>query len=263
MSVSDKITVERDGHVLKVGLNRPARMNAFDPEMFHAIARAYGELDSDPELRCGLLWAAGDNFTAGLDLPQWVAGFSRGSWPELAPEERDPFGLDPQRRVSKPVVVAFQGLCYTVGIELALAADIRVAAAGTRFGQIEVKRGIYPIGGATIRFVQEFGWGNAMRYLLTGDEFSAAEAQRIGFVQEVVDDGQQLARALEIAKRVAAQAPLAVAATLRSARHAQLAGQAAEIAALLPNLQELMRSEDVQEGVRSFMERRPAQFKGR
>ena len=95
-------------------------------------------------------------------------------------------GLDAERRVSKPIVMAVQGICFTIGIELMLAADIRIASEGSRFGQIEVRRGLYPVGGATLRMVQEFGWGNAQRYLLTGDEFGAQEAHRIGLVQEVV-----------------------------------------------------------------------------
>jgi enoyl-CoA hydratase/carnithine racemase len=156
-----------------------------------------------------------------------------------------------------------QGICLTAGIELMLATDIRVAASNTRFAQIEIKRGIYPVGGATIRFVREAGWGNAMRYLLTGDEFSAAEALRIGLIQEVVEPGQQLARAEELAQTIADQAPLGVRATLASARLALTAGEEEAIRRLLPDLAPIMQSEDVKEGVQSFIERRKANFKGR
>lgn len=114
--------------------------------------------------------------------------------------------------------MAVQGLCFTLGIELILAADIAVAAEGTRFAQIEIKRGIFPFGGATLRFHQRAGWGNAMRWLLTGDEFDAREAWRMGLVQEVVEPGRQHERALAIAETVARQAPLGVQATLASAR---------------------------------------------
>ena len=111
----------------------------------------------------------------------------------------------------------------TLGIELLLAADIRIAAAGTRFTQLEVQRGIYPFGGATIRLPAIAGWGNAMRWLLTGDEFDAAEAHRIGLVQEVADDAAAaLARAREIAQTIADRAaPLGVRATLASAHLAR------------------------------------------
>ena len=138
-----------------------------------------------------------------------------------------------------------------------------LATATTRFAQIEIKRGIYPVGGATVRLIQEVGWGNAMRYLLTGDEFSAADALRIGLVQEVVEPGRQTARAIEIAETIAAQAPLGVQATLASARLTRAQGEAAAFARLLPDLMSLMSSEDVKEGLQSFIDRRPGKFIGR
>jgi enoyl-CoA hydratase len=156
-----------------------------------------------------------------------------------------------------------QGICFTIGIELLLATDIRVAAVGTRFGQIEVKRGIYAVGGATVRLLQEVGWGNAMRYILTGDEISAEEAHRIGLVQAIAPQGEHLQQAIAIADNIAAQAPLGVQASLASGRIARVQGDKAAIARLLPDLMPIMKSEDVKEGVQSFVERRPARFKGR
>ncbi len=258
-----KIVTERQGHVLLIGFNRPAKYNGFDREMFQQLAQAYGRLDTDPELRCGLVHAHGAHFTAGLDLPQWTPVFEAGSWPALAADERDPLGLIPDKRVSKPLVFAMQGICFTIGIELALAGDIRVCADDARFGQIEVRRGIYACGGATVRMVQEFGWANAQRYLLTGDEFDAQEAHRIGFVQEVVPAGRQFERGLQLAEKVAKQAPLGVYGSLRSSRLALEQSMQAAMARFLPDLAPLMRSEDVQEGVQSFVERREARFKGR
>lgn len=261
--MESKIVTERRGHVLLIGMNRPDKYNAFDTDMFHQLARAYGELDRDPDLRCALLWAAGDNFTSGLDLPKWGNAFASGRMPELPEDELDPFGLNPDRRLSKPVIVAIQGFCYTVGIELSLAADIRVCSREARFGQIEVRRGIYAVGGATFRMVQEFGWGNAQRLLLTGDDFDAQEALRIGMVQEVVDSGQAFERGLQLAERVAAQAPLGVYASLKSSRIGVEQGPRAAAQQLLPDLLPLMSSEDVQEGLQSFLERREARFTGR
>ena len=165
--------------------------------------------------------------------------------------------------MKKPVVVAVQGTCLTIGIELMLATDIRIAATTTRFGQIEVKRGIYPVGGATLRFPREVGWGNAMRWLLTGDEFDAAEALRIGLVQEVVPPGEQLDRAIALAQTIAAQAPLGVYATLASSRAAIPAAEHAAAARLMPDLAPIMKSADVAEGLRAFLERRPGTFEGR
>jgi enoyl-CoA hydratase len=258
-----KITVERRGHVLLMGLNRPEKMNAFDVEMYQVLAAALGELHRDGELRCGLLFAHGKHFTAGLDLPTWAPFFGEGNFPALPAGACDPFGLDESRRVGKPVVMAAQGICYTIGLELMLAMDIRVASSDTRFGQIEVRRGIYPVGGATVRLHREIGWGNAMRYLLTADEIDAGEALRLGLVQEVTEPGRQFERALEIAEKVSGQAPLGIQATLASARRTRSEGERAAIARLLPDLMPIMKSEDAAEGIRSFIERRQARFKGK
>lgn len=260
---TSKISVEEIDHVLMIGLNRPEKRNAFDFEMYRDISLAYGELHRNPDLRCGLLFAHGDHFTGGLDLAEWAPFFSKGRFPDLPENSIDPLGLHEGDRLCKPVVMAVQGLCLTIGIELLLATDIRVAATGTRFGQIEIKRGIYPVGGATIRLMQEVGWGNAMRYLLTADEISAEEAFRIGLVQELTEPGKQKDRAFDIAATVARQAPLGVRATLASARLARAGGEQAAAGRLLPDLIPLMESEDFKEGIQSFIERRDTSFKGR
>jgi enoyl-CoA hydratase/carnithine racemase len=262
MMSEKKITIERRGHVLLMGLNRPNKMNAFDVEMYLELAAAFGELDRDRELRCGLLFARGKHFTAGLDLPTWAPFFGEGNFPALPAGACDPFGLDERKRVAKPMVMAAQGICYTIGLELMLAMDIRVAASDTRFGQIEVRRGIYPVGGATVRLHQEIGWGNAMRYLLTADEIPAAEALRLGLVQEVAEPGRQFDRALELAETISRQAPLGVQASLASARRARAEGERAAIVRLLPDLVPIMASDDAAEGIRSFVERREGRFKG-
>jgi len=160
-------------------------------------------------------------------------------------------------------VMAVQGWCLTIGIELLLAVDIRLAAEGTRFGQIEINRGIFPFGGATIRLPEIAGWGNAMRWLLTGDKFDAEEALRLGLVQEIVPTDELRNKAIEIARTVAKRAPLGVYATLRSSRTAQLEGTDAAVAELLVIARELMDTEDAAEGIRSFIERREGDFKGR
>src|SRR5690606_20869107 len=132
----------------------------------------------------------------------------------------------------------------------------------TRFAQLEVQRGILPFGGATIRFPRAAGWGDAMRWMLTGDAFDAAEAHRIGLVQEVVPHGRQLDRATELARRIAAQAPLAVQATLANARRA-LHDPEGAATGLQPELVRLAASEDAAIGMRAFLERRSAEFVGR
>src|SRR5438876_1075381 len=259
MQQEGRVTTARHDHVLLIGLDRVAKRNAFDVAMLNALASAYGEYEHDDELRCAVLFAHGDHFTAGLDLTQFSSALGEHPYPEGA---IDPLGIT-SPRLSKPMIVAVQGICLTIGIELMLAADIRIASSLTRFAQIEIKRGLFPFGGATFRFPREVGWGNAMRYLLTGDEFDAAEALRIGLVQEVVEPGQQLTRATELAQVVSAQAPLGVRATLKSARLAISEGEETAIGQFLPDLQAIMQSEDVKEGVQSFIERRPGNFKGR
>jgi len=255
------IAIEKRGHVMMMGLDRAAKRNAFDLAMWDALCRAYAELERDDDMRVGVVHALGDHFTGGVDFVQWGGRFSSGKW-EQVEGGMDPLGLFAARG-RKPIVCAVQGTCLTIGIELMLATDVRVAAASAKFAQIEIKRGIYPVGGATLRFPRECGWGNAMRWLLTGDTFDAQEALRIGLVQEVVEHGKQLERALAIAEVIAAQAPLGVYATLASSRMGIANAEREAAGRLMPDLQPIMKSEDVQEGVRSFVERRPGQFTGR
>ncbi|MEY9853982.1 enoyl-CoA hydratase [Leifsonia sp. EB41] len=257
-----KILTERRGHVLLIGLNRPEKRNAADYELLSALAEAYGELDRDPGLRVGVVHAIGDHFTGGLDLADVGPRIGPEGLSFVGDTGVDPWGVSGPR-VRKPVVVAVQGTCLTLGIELILAADVAVAARSTTFAQIEVARGILPFGGATIRFPRAAGWGNAMRYILTGDPFDADEAYRMGLVQEVVDDGAQLDSALAIAERIAAQAPLAVQATLANAVTAVQDGDAAAQAALQPALVRLAGSEDARIGMQAFLTRTPAEFVGR
>lgn len=257
-----RVVTERRGHVLLIGLNRPEKRNAADFAMLQQLALAYGELERDPELRVGLVHALGDHFSAGLDLAD-IGPRLGPDGVEFVPEGGiHPWQVD-GRSLSKPVVIAVQGTCLTLGIELMLASDVVVAAASTRFGQLEVARGILPFGGATIRFPRAAGWGNAMRWMLTGDLFDAEEARRIGLVQEIVPDGEQLTRALELAGRIAAQAPLAVQATLANARTAVRDGDAAAESGLQPALARLAASADARIGMEAFLTRQPAEFTGR
>ncbi|PPR34949.1 MAG: Short-chain-enoyl-CoA hydratase [Alphaproteobacteria bacterium MarineAlpha9_Bin5] len=174
-----------------------------------------------------MLYAAGHNFTAPVDLPEMAPLIRMGKL--IIPDEYvDPFNSRPAFRQT-PLVVAVQGYCYTLGIEAMLAADIATAA-DPRFSELEVKRGIMATGGATIRMVERSGWGNAMRYLVTGEEFDAETALRLNFVQEIVELGEQLNRALEIAQQISGQAPLVVRQTIISARLAVDEGSAAAVA---------------------------------
>lgn len=258
-SPTDTITLERDGHVLLIGLNRPDKRNAFNLAMLGDLSRAYAVLESDPELRCGVLFAHGEHFTGGLDLIDVGPTIASGESP-YPTDGRDPWRLDGDW--TTPIIAAAHGWVMTLGIELLLAADIRVAATDTRFSQLEVRRGIYPFGGATLRFPRETGWGNAMRWMLTGDEFDATEAHRIGLIQEIADD--PVDRARQIAHTIADKAaPLGVGAILTSAHRARRLGDDAAIAQLAPDVARLFSSADGAEGVQSFIERRDAVFTGR
>ncbi len=254
-----KITTEKRGHLLLIGINRPEKMNAFDLEMLGELARAFDELERDEDVRCGVVFANGEHFTAGLDLANVAPVVMEGKMP-FAHGGVDPWGVHGALR-TKPTVIAVHGRCLTLGIELCLAQDVVVAASSTRFAQIEIKRGIFPFGGATYRFVHTAGWGNAMRWLLTGEEFGADEAFRIGLVQEITEPGKQLDHAIAIAESIAAQAPLGVRATIASARKAL--NEEAAARALLPEIVRLMATEDAREGLMSFIERRTAKFSGK
>jgi enoyl-CoA hydratase/carnithine racemase len=233
-------------------------MNAADEELLHGLALAYGELEKDKELRVGLLFAHGDHFTAGLDLFDVGPKMQSGKL-QLVPEGGiDPWGIQ-TKQVSKPVVMAIRGTCFTLGVELALASDIVIAASDSKFGQLEVARGILPFGGGTIRLPKVAGHAKAMQYLLTGDTFSAQDALQMGMINEVVAPGEEVARAMEFAQKIAEQAPLAVQATLASSRNSDTENEKKQ---LFIRLNQLMSTKDVERGMQAFISKQPAQFEG-
>ena len=254
-----RIRHERAGRVLKITIDNVTRRNSFIPEMMTQLSEALTLLDEDPELWAGVLCAEGGHFTAGLDMPKF---FGPGATPRETPAAQiDPFQLT--RMCSKPIVAAVQGITYTIGIEMILACDIVVAADDTRFCQMEAKRGLAPLAGGNFRFLTRMGCGDAMYHLLLVDEFGAAEAYRIGLVQEVVPAGAEVERAMELAEVIARNAPIGIQVTKRTARKFYEAAEAQAIAALPGIRAAVMGTEDQQEGIRSFVERRAAVFKGR
>lgn len=269
-STMSSVAVSGDGRIISsrpepwveaLAIDRPTKRNAFTPAMLDALAAAYAKAEQDPEVRVLLLYASGDHFTGGLDLGAMTDAARIGE-PLFPDATIDPVGLFAPR-LSKPVVVAVEGVCLTLGVELILASDIAVCSDTARFGQVEVQRSIMAYAGATIRMVERFGWGNAMRYLLTGDLFDATEAMRLGLVQEVVAPGETYATALRLARTIASAAPLAVQATLANAALALREGQAASIADLLPRARFLASTEDSAEGVAAFRDKRPPNYSGR
>ena len=256
-----QIVVEQRGPVLLMGVDRVEKRNGFTPRMFRELGEAYTRLENSPDLFVGLLYAKGDHFSGGVDLPL-MAEYRKAGTPYVPLQLVDPGQLREPRR-KKPVVGAVQGICFTIAIELMLSADVVFAADNCRFAQMEVQRGIMPGYGGCFRLIERAGWGNAMKWLLTGDEFDSVEALRLGLVQEVVPAGQQFERALAYAQRVAQQAPLAVQATMENAQLALgTAWMHAATHATAKNTF-LYGTEDAVEGRKSFAEKRPAKFVGR
>jgi enoyl-CoA hydratase/carnithine racemase len=255
----DHIKTERRGHVMMIGINRPEKANAFNLQLCRELSSAYAEFDSDDSMRVGILHSFGNHFTGGMDLLEVAPEVSAGN-SLVADDGIHPWQVDGQQ-LSKPLIAAVQGKCMTLGVELVLAADIVVCTASATFVQLEPEFGLFPFGGVTIRLPQRAGWGNAMRWVLTCEEFDAQEAHRIGLVQEVVEDGEHLTRALELAEVIARRAPLVVRAVLSNGRRAMREGEgAAEIE--MPRLaRQTFNSRDGQAGIGSFP-KPPEEFVG-
>lgn len=258
--LNGKVSREVQDHLYLIGLDRALKRNAFDSHMIDDLSQALTEYENLDDLRCAVIFAHGEHFTAGLDLIELQPKLSSGLFSDH-PQIINPWGTSGRIR-KKPVIVAVQGYCYTAGIELLLNADIAIAQDNTIFAQMEVQRGILPFGGATSRFVQAAGWSNAMRYLLTGDTFNAETALKLNLITEITKE-PPLKRALELAHRIAHAAPLAVQATLAAAKDAVELNEQAAFQKLNQHLQPLLATQDVQEGVMAMLQRREAQFKGK
>ncbi|OLF37401.1 crotonase/enoyl-CoA hydratase family protein [Psychrobacter sp. Cmf 22.2] len=258
---SNRITYKIDDTICLIGLNRADKRNAFDSHMIKQLSQALTHYENDDNLRCALIFAYGEHFTAGLDLMELQDKWDKGAF-EFNDDEIDPWGIGGKLR-SKPVVVAVQGTCFTAGIELMLNSDVVIASDNCNFAQMEVQRGIMPFGGATVRFVAAAGWQKAMPYLLTGKNFDAQTADRLNLVSEVVTNGEEYQRAFTIAQEICKAAPLGVQGLLSSAQDASRSGAAAALANIHSYLPDLFHSEDAREGAMAMVERRDAEFKGR
>jgi enoyl-CoA hydratase/carnithine racemase len=258
------IHIKTEEHIMLIEIDRPQKLNAMTREMYTQMARAYYKLDQNDEMWVGVVYANGPHFTSGLELTDWSDAFRSGAGFPLGGEnEIDPFYMMDEKRCRKPIIFAVQGYCFTWGVEAMLNADIRVAASDTRFAMLEVKRGFFPCGGATFRLVRDIGWSNAMRYLLTGDQWTAEDAYRMGLVQYVTEPGKQLEKAIELARKVAGVAPLGVRSILKNARLAEREGEQMAKKVIYQEVADVMKSEDMKEGLQSFIERRVAVFKGK
>jgi len=260
MQHQGKVSHEIRGQIMLIGLDRAEKRNAFDSQMIHELSLALTEYEDHPGLRCAVIFAHGEHFTAGLDLAELQPKLASGVF-DFAENQINPWGTGARKR-AKPVIAAVQGYCFTAGIELMLNADLVIAQDNCQFAQMEVQRGILPFGGATVRFVQAAGWAKAMRFLLTGERFSAQAALEMNLINEITE-APPLSRAIELAEQICRAAPLAVQATLASAQEGVMQGPEAAFARLQQHLQPLLRSEDAQEGVMAMLQRRDPKFQGK
>src|SRR5579872_7091497 len=257
------ITVERRGDIVVVGLNRPFIQNRLDPPTRLRLGEVFYQYEHDPSLRALVLFGHGDHFSRGIDVDASQAGIISGQRATSTTPTIDVLGNGQPRR-TKPVVVVVHGDTWNLGHEIYLAGDVRVAAANTRFGQDENTHGRFPGGGATIRFVREAGWGNAMRYMLTGDHWTAEESFRMGVTQQIAPTpAAALEAAIAIARKMAACAPLSIKATLASAHQMIDPVEADALSKLGAQYAALYRTEDFLEGRRAEAEGRPPKYLGR
>jgi len=259
--MTDTVHFERAGALALIELRRPEQKNAFDPPMLDALGAAYHAAEFDPEVRAVVLSAAGDDFSVGLEPAAFLPVLQQHRFAPDGAGQINPFGTT--TRLSKPLVVAVQGTVGALAHELMLAGDIRIAADTSTFSQAEPSRGTTPTGGGGIRFPLEAGWGNAMRWILTGESWDAAEALRLGTVQEVVPAGQQVERAVAIAERIAAHPPLAVRETLSLGRRAWEGHAQSVLAELVPTLYKLLGSADFAERLSAMREERAPVYTGK
>jgi enoyl-CoA hydratase/carnithine racemase len=263
LTAANTVTAERRGDIVLIGLNRPQIQNRIDPPTRLRLGEIVYEFEHDPALRCAVLFGHGENFSRGIDVDAAQAGLISGQRATSAAPTLDVLGNSQPHR-TKPVVIAVHGDTWNLGHEMYLACDIRIASADTRFGQDENTHGRFPGGGATVRFVREAGWGNAMRYMLTGDHWSAEESRRMGVTQEIAPNRQAaIDLAVAIARRVAACGPLGIKATLASAHQVVDPVEADALSKLGAQYAALYRTEDFLEGRRAEAEGRPPKYSGK
>jgi enoyl-CoA hydratase len=265
---AEHLLTERDGHVLIVTMNRPERRNALSASMMEGLSAAWDEVNSNPEIRVCILTGSGGCFCAGMDLDAATTAppgdaFERGdeSVADIADGVIKPllkgFLLD------KPLIAAVEGAAVAGGTEILQGTDIRIAGESARFGVAEVRWSLYPLGGSVVRLRRQIPYTIAADLLLTGRHVMAPEAKEIGLIGEVVPDGQALARAREVAEKIAANGPLAVQAVLKALRATD---QLPEAEAMRIDSQigmPVFMSDDAKEGPLAFLEKRTPRFQGR
>jgi enoyl-CoA hydratase len=258
------VLFERDGHVATVTLNRPEARNALSGEMIARMADAWIEIDEDPGIRVAIVTGAGGHFCAGADLKAMAAGHPDDQWTPRFTADPDLHwkGLLRHFQPRKPLVAAVEGYAVAGGTEILQAMDLRVAGESAVFGVAEVRRGLFPLGGSTVRLRRQIPYTVAAELLLTGRQMTAAEAKDVGLVGHVVPDGTALDAARALAEQIAANGPLAVQAILRSLRESANLTEAEGLARELELGWPVFASEDAKEGAKAFAEKRAPTFTG-
>ena len=262
---------EKKGKIAYLTINHPDIHNALDPETLLALHAAWKEFRADDGCICAIITGTGDRaFCAGLDLGTTIPVMTGVRPPENAAEQAiaaDP-GLVDQATLRnfelyKPVIAAVNGFAIAGGMELVQATDIRIASVNARFGLQEVKWGLFPLGGSTVRLPRQVPYSKAMEIMLTGELIDAQEALRIGFINRIVPQDELINEAEKIADRIACNGPLA----LRKIKESVLACLGLTLEQGLAREQALGRavfhSEDAREGPRAFLEKREPRFTGK
>lgn len=250
-----EVLVERSGRVLLITLNRPQARNAVNQAVAQAVEQALDELDADPALGAAVLSGNGPAFCAGMDLK----AFARG---ELPRTPRRGFAGVTAQPPDKPLIAAVEGAALGGGFELVLACDLVVAAETARFGLPEVRRGLIASGGGLVRLPRLIPPMRAMELLLTGEPVEAAEAYSLGLVNRLVEPGKATAVALELARVITANAPLAVAAVKRVVRESADWPMDAAFARQERIARPILSSNDAREGALAFAEKRAPNWSG-
>jgi len=260
------VIVEKDDHVLTVTLNRPEKRNAVNTEVMCRLYDAWVRLDTDDELRVAILTGRGNTFCAGMDLSEIgkLGGPPENEWQERV--KREPqviFGAWLKTyRPTKPVILAAEGFARAGGTEILQGTDIRVAGESAMFGVTEVQRGLFPMAGSAVRLRRQIGYAVAAEMLLAGEDLPAQRAYDLGLVNHVVPDGQALAKAREVADRIARNGPLAVKAILATLRSTEGLAEEDAFAIEQEHGMKVMGSKDAAEGPRAFLEKRDPVFTG-
>lgn len=266
MSDYADLLYEMDGGIATITLNRPDRLNAISAPMLDSLSRALRAADRDPSVRVIILTGAGRGFCAGLDLKDVASGTGiLGDGGGMLAGRFDLAGSPPVvlHTTDKPVLCALNGPAAGYGMDLALGCDIRIASSQAKLAAVFARRGILPESGGTWLLPRLIGWAKAAEIAFRGLTLSAQECLELGLVNRVVEPQELMPAAREMAAEIAANAPLAVQATKRMMRLGLEESFEANVHHVFLQLLPLIRSQDFQEGIRSFIERRPPQFQGR